>query len=354
MQRRASVVGAVALLALAGAACEPARLVASPLRSPSPTATPTPAERHPRLRVVATRRGTGSNVFTGELVLDATRRLIFAGEQHDGRDGRVTFRTVVLDADTLVIRRRIGPGFAAAVDPAHGMVFLNDPDQPHVNVVREESDEVIASLPRDDSGNAITVDVSGARLFVGRENAIDVYRLPQLDRVKSFPITAGADALAVDHATHILFVQIGGTVEELDSRSGRPLRTIVAGDMTGGFDAGDGWFSIGQGDWRASRLRVYSTAGAVSWEKHFSRHVGRSIADPSRGLMFDSLDDLTNSEFAAPHDKPDVIEARTFSTGELLDSVRVLDGPTIWGVDPALRRLYITCVLGDAVAIIAY
>jgi YVTN family beta-propeller protein len=118
----------------------------------------------------------------------------------------------------------------AAIDPAHGKVYVTSDDEASVSVLDERHAAQSRTVHVGLRPHAVVVSGSTGRAFVvntsdGTVSVLDVAgsRVVRVVHVPSAVDSAGA---AVDEATARVFVAGGGSVSLLDARSGTMLKTV--------------------------------------------------------------------------------------------------------------------------------
>lgn len=359
-RRRTVAAGLAGIAAIAAIAVAAPRLTSNPEPLlPTPRQTPI---LEPDLRLEKTLQGTSEDVFDGEILVDPIRDLLLIGEQHDAPPG-VENRVRVVDARTLETVRRIGPGFLRAVDPVRGHVYLGSfgrggNPQNTISVHAIDSGAQVASLPVGEEWT-MALDPTKGRVYIDNAGAIDVYDAATFRLLRTFAV--GAASIAIDHKEQVLIVSREDPIEVvlMDPETGRELATVTGleNPVQGSplVTAGDGFFTTSIGTYEGSDLRLYKTdGGALVWKVAIDRRVGRPAIDAGQKLVFNSINDLTDSEFVAPNDAPDVVEVRSLDGGTSLGSVELPEGPVAMAIDAPDRRIYVISLLGNSVVALTY
>ena len=338
----ALIVGAPALVACGKSGPTTPQAAPAAASVSAPSATP-PA--HVTLKLLRTLTGTQADggVFTGQMAFDPVTRLLFVAEQHETSDVNQLFRTRVIDTTTWKVIRHI-PGMVRAEDPTKGILYV---DANHNGTYSLDAYDVhswqrIASIREDASGLDPALDLIGEKLYVLQADHIDVYAVSGFRLVKQ--IAEAAASVSFDPVARVLYVNSGDQILVLDPGDGKVLRSIKSDHDVGWLVSGARSFITSGGFYMSSDLTLRSEEGLTAWNIHEAHAFAVPSIDASHGLLFDALNDLTNSEFQAKPDPPDFLEARSLRDGSVLGRLHVPDGPIVTVTVPSERIVFVSTI----------
>lgn len=124
-----------------------------------------------------------------------------------------------------------GVGEAAQADPGLGRVFVNIEDKDSIDVIDTSAHKVVAnwSVAPASSPTGMAVDTASHRIFVGGGKALVMLDGRTGKRLADVPICSGTDATAFDPGTHMVFASCGDgriTAARVEGDTLRVVQTI--------------------------------------------------------------------------------------------------------------------------------